>query len=123
MLLPSCRTLDGFALRSIERSGLTIRALEPGGTLMVKTRHSSYRLVIIDGAKHLVAVDGGVFPEATVVTLSGATFGGSALKLGWIVEGLRLEFCDGILRITSSPVESIEIESTSPIDARHRRVA
>ena len=90
---------------------------------MVKTRHSSYRLVILDGAQRLVAVDGGVFPEATVVTLSGATFGGSALKVGWIVEGLRLEFYDGIQRITSSPVESVEIERTSPIDARDRRVA
>ena len=123
MLLPSCRTLDGFALRSTERSGLTITDLEPGVTLMVKTRHSSYRLVILDGAQRLVAVDGGVFPEETVVTLSGATFGGTALKVGWIVEGLRLEFCDGIRRITSSPVESVEIARTSPIDARDRRVA
>jgi len=80
-------------------------------------------LVILDAAQRLVMVDGGVFPEATVVTLSGATFGGSALKVGWIVEGLRLEFCDGMRRITSSPVECVEIERTSPIDARDRRVA
>jgi hypothetical protein len=76
-----------------------------------------------NSAQRLVAVDGGVFPETTVVTLSGATLGGSALKVGWIVEGLRLEFCDGLRRITSSPVESVEIERTSPIDARDRRVA
>ena len=100
MLLPGCRTLDGFALRSTERSGLTITDLEPGVTLIVKTRYSSYRLVILDAAQRLVMVDGGVFPEATVVTLSGATFGGSALKVGWIVEGLRLEFCDGMLILT-----------------------
>jgi hypothetical protein len=123
MLLPSCRTLDGFALRSSEHCGLTITGLEPGVTLVVKTRHSSYRIAILDGAQRLVAVDGGIFPETTVVRLSGATFGGSALKLGWIVVGLRLEFCDGTRLITSSPVESVEIESTSPIDARHRRVA
>ena len=123
MLLPSCRTLDGFALRSIERSGLTITDLEPGVTLMVKSRHSSYRVTILDGAQRLVAVGGGVFPETTVVRLSGATFGGSALKVGWIVVGLRLEFCDGTRQITSSSVESVEIESTSPIDARHRRAA
>jgi hypothetical protein len=123
MLLPSCRTLDGFALRSSERRGLTITGLKPGVTLVVKTRHSSYHIAILDGAQRLVAVDGGVFPETTVVRLSGATFGGSALKLGWIVVGLRLEFCDGTRQITSSPVESVEIESTSPIDACHRRVA
>lgn len=123
MLLPSCRTLDGFALGSREGRGLTVMGLEPGVTLLVKTRHSSYRVTILDSAQRVVAVDGGVFPEGTVVTLSGATFGGSALKDGWIVEGLRLEFRDGRRRITSSPVESLEVESTSPIDARHRRVA
>ena len=123
MLLPSCRTLDGFALSSRESRGLTITGLEPGVTLLVKTRHSSYRVTILDGVRGLVAVDGGVFPEETVVTVSGATFGGSALKVGGIVEGLRLELCDGTRRITSSPVESVEIESTSPIDACHRRVA
>ena len=123
MLLPSCRTLDGFALRSSERSGFMITGLEPGVTLVVKTRHSSYRLVILDGARRLVAVDGGIFPETTVVRLSGATFGGSALKVGWIVVGLRLEFCDGTRQITSSPVESVEIQSTSRDDAYRQRVA
>ena len=33
---------------------------------MVKTRHSCYRLVILDAAQRLILVDGGVFPEATV---------------------------------------------------------
>jgi hypothetical protein len=80
-------------------------------------------MVILDGGQRLVAVDGGVFPEAAIVKLSGATLGGSALKVGWIVEGLRLEFCDGTRRVTSSPVESVEIESTSPVDACHQRVA
>jgi len=35
------------------------------------------------------------------------------------IEGLRLEFCDGIRRITSSPVESVEIARTSPIGFVH----
>jgi hypothetical protein len=123
MLLPTCRTLDGFGLQSSDRRGLAITGLEPGVTLVVKTRYSSYRIVILDGAQRVVAVDGGIFPETTVVTLSGATFGGSALKVGWIVEGLRLEFCDGTRLITSSPVEAIEIESPSPVDMCRELVA
>ena len=127
MLLPSCRTLDGFALRSTERSGLTITDLEPGVTLIVKTRYSSYRLVILDAARRLVMVDGGVFPEATVVTLSGATFGGSALKVGWIVEGLRLEFataCDGSRpRLSSVSKSKAPRQSMRAIDVWRNRVA
>src|SRR4029434_5274541 len=106
-----------------DRRGLTITGLEPGVTLAVKTRRSCYRITILDGAQRVVAVDGGIFPETTVVTLSGATFGGSALKVGWIAEGLRREFCDGTRRITSSPVESVEIEGTSPTDACRERAA
>jgi hypothetical protein len=123
MLLPAGRTLDGFAVRLSEGRGLRITGLEPGAVLVVKTRHSSYRIVILDGARRVVAVDGGIFPKTTVVTLAGATFGGSALKVGWIVEGLRLEFGDGTRQITSSTVESVEIESGFSVDVCHQRVA
>jgi len=122
-MLPSCRTLDGFALESRGTQGLTIETLDAGATLLVKTRHSSYRVVILDGPQCLVVVEGGVFPEPTIVRLAGATFGGSALKLGWILVGLRLEFGVGAGQITSSTVESVEIESDSPVDSRDERAA
>jgi hypothetical protein len=122
-MLPSCRTLDGFALKSNERNGLTIETLEAGVALVVKTRHSSYRLVVLDADRHLVLAEGGIFPEPTVVQLTGATFGGSALKLGWILVGLRVEFGLGTRQITSSPVQSVAIESPSPMDACDERAA
>ena len=118
-MLPSFRTLDGFALESSGSQGLTIETLDAGAALLVKTRHSSYRVVILDGPRHLVVVEGGVFPEPTIVRLAGATFGGSALKLGCILVGLRLEFGIGAGQITSSTVESVTIESYSPMDSRH----
>jgi hypothetical protein len=58
-----------------------------------------------------------------VVHLSGATFGGSTLKLGWILVGLRVEFGLGTRQITTSPVESITIESHSPIEVSDQRAA
>jgi hypothetical protein len=122
-MLPSFRTLDGFALESRGTQGLTVETLDAGATLLVKTRHSSYRVVILDGRQRLVVVEGGVFPEPTVVRLSGATFGGSALKLGWILVGLRLEFGVGAGQITSSTVESVEIDSDPPVDSCHERAA
>jgi hypothetical protein len=122
-MVPSCRTLDGFARESGERKGLVITSLETGVTIVVKTRHSSYRLVVLDGARHLVLAEGGIFREPTVVHLSGATFGGSALKLGWILVGLRMEFGLGPRRITTSPVQSVTIEGHSPMEVPDQRAA
>jgi len=112
-MLPSYRTLDGFSTQSNDRNGLAIQTVDDGTAIRVKTRHSSYRLVVLDRRQHLVCAEGGVFPEPTVVRIAGATFGGSTLKVGWIVEGLRLEFGLGPRQIVSSPVQSVVIEGPS----------
>jgi hypothetical protein len=122
-MLASCRTLDGFARESSAQNGLDITTLDTGVTLVVRTRHSSYRLEVLDGARRLVLAEGGIFREPTVVHLSGATFGGSTLKLGWILVGLRVEFGLGARQITTSPVQSITIESHSPIEVPDKRAA
>jgi hypothetical protein len=109
-MLPSFRTLEGFTTQSNEMNGLAIQAVDAGTAITVKTRHSRYRLVVLDSRQQLVCAEGGIFPEPTVVRISGATFGGSALKVGWIVEGLRVEFGLGPTPILSSPVQSVMIE-------------
>ena len=122
-MLPSSRTLDGFARESRAHDGLDITTLDAGVTLLVRTRHSSYRLRVLDGARRLVLAEGGIFLEPTVVHLSGATFGGSTLKLGWILVGLRVEFGVGTKQITTSPVQSVTIESPSPMEVPDQRAA
>jgi hypothetical protein len=113
-------TLDDFALESDRSDGLTIETLDAGVTLAVKTSRSSYRIIILDGRRHVVMVEGGVFPEAAVLRLSGATAGGSALKLGWILVGFRMEFAIGNRHVTSSRVQSVAIES-APADSPGER--
>jgi hypothetical protein len=122
-MLPTYRTLDGFSTKSNDRNGLAIQTVDDGTAIRVKTRHSSYRLVVLDRRQDLVCAEGGVFPEPTVVRISGATFGGSALKVGWIVEGLRLEFGLGPRQIVSSPVQSVVIEGPSEHVGRENRAA
>ena len=122
-MLQSCRTLDGFARDSSAHDGLDITTLYPGVTLVVRTRHSSYRLVVLEAARRLVLAQGGVFNEPTVVHLSGATFGGSTLKLGWILVGLRVEFGLGARQITTSPVQSVTIENPSATEVPGQRAA
>jgi len=122
-MLPSCRTLDGFARESHEKDGVGVYALDAGSTLIVKTRHSCYRLTVVDGSRQLVLAAGGIFPEPTIVRLSGATFGGSTLKIGWILVGLRIEFGLGAKQITSSPVQSVEIEEPAALTTHEERAA
>lgn len=122
-MLPSCRTLEGFTTGSGDRNGIDIRGLAAGTTITVTTKHSRYRLAVLDGRQHLVCAEGGVFLEPTVVRVSGATFGGSALKVGWIVEGLRVEFGLSPRPIVSSPVQSIVIEGPSHQVDREERAA
>ena len=122
-MLPSCRTLDGFARESHDKDGVGVYALDAGSILIVKTRHSCYRLTVVDGSRQLVLAAGGIFPEPTIVRLSGATFGGSTLKVGWILVGLRIEFGLGTTQITSSPVQSIEIEEPTALTSHEERAA
>ncbi len=104
-------TLEGVPLISRVTDGIAIDSLEPGTTVGVNTRNSYYRFVVLHGPC-LVLVKGGVmFPEATLVTLEGATAGGSALKTGWILVGCQIELRLGAKRITSSRVRSVSIES------------
>jgi hypothetical protein len=122
-MLPSCRTLEGFACESKEKDGIAVQTLDPGVAVTVKTRRSSYRLVVLDSARQLVLAEGGIFLEPTVVRVSGATFGGSTLKVGWILVGLRMEFGLGTKQITSSPVQSLVIESPSQPKTYEERAA
>ena len=108
------RTFGRFVLQSTDAEGVAIDALEAGTTLVVQTRCSHNRIGVVDGPRHLVLVQGGtMFPEATCVRLDGATNGGSALKVGRVVVGLKIEMAFGPLKITSSRVRSIAIENVS----------
>ena len=123
-MLPNYRTLEGFSAESNDTTGLAIHTVDEGSTITVKTRHSRYRLVVLDRRQHLVCAEGGIFTEPTVVRISGATFGGSTLKVGWILEGLRVEFGIGPKQIVSSPVQSVVVEGPSlPTEREHRAAA
>ena len=105
-------TLDGFALEPGCAKGIAVQSLEDGTVLSIHTKHSRYRVVILDSANQSALVNGGsLFTETTEVRIEGATAGGSVLKMGWIGVGLRLELSIGRQRITTSRVTSVAIEN------------
>lgn len=115
-MVPTPRTLDGFAHEPGCTDGVALQSFEAGAVLNVTTRHSNYRVVVVDPVQRRVLVTGGrLFPESIEVRLEGATAGGSLVKVGWIGVGLRFEMSLGQQRITTSRVQSITIESVPPL--------
>jgi hypothetical protein len=109
--VPTARTIDRLALQFGNRDGVMLRDLQPGTEVSVITRHTTYRLVVLDGAEQRVTVCGGRFPEDTEVRVDGATTGGSMLKAGWIGIGLCLELSQDHRRILTSHVRSLSVVS------------
>ena len=89
---------------------VAVDSLEPGTTLIVNTRNSQYRCVILSVPQLLLVRGGAMFPEATIVRFEGAIAGGSALRAGSILVGARMEMSLGPMRIRSSPVRSVSIQ-------------
>ena len=123
-LVPRGCTLSGFAFEAGCSEGIAIRSLEPGTSLIVQTRNSQYRLIVLNGGRDGVLVQGGaLFPEATQARLQGASAGGCLVKTSWIGVGLRVELWVGPRRIVTSPLRSITIESVPPRYSRFQHNA
>ncbi len=91
-------------------TGIDLRSLPAGTAVVVDTRHSRYRFVMLDDGGRNALVDGGsCFPRATPARVEGSTLGGSLLKVGWIVLGLFVELSFGGKRIITSRVRSISM--------------
>lgn len=99
-------TLAGFTAAVATTQGVHLRDLAPMTTLHVYTRNSLYRIIVSAG--DAVLVEGGeFFPCLTAAHFSGASVGGSFLKVGWIGIGLRMEILVDGRRIVTSPVRDI----------------
>lgn len=99
-------TLTGFTSAVTSTNGIQLRDLPPMTTLLVRTRNSEYHIVISSGDEVLVK-GGHFFPSLTEARFSGASVGGSFLKVGWIGVGLRMEILAEGRRIITSPVYDI----------------
>ena len=110
-------TLAGFTSAVSSTNGVQLRDLPPMTTLLVRTRNSEYRIVVSSGDEVLVK-GGHFFPSLTEARFSGASVGGSFLKVGWIGVGLRMEILADGRRIVTSPVHDI----VTADDSSSRRV-
>jgi hypothetical protein len=91
------------------RDGLQTDQLAPLDRLLVRTRNNPYEITILDPQAGDVLVRGGrFFPQPTRARLSGASLGGSFLKLHGIYVGFSMEIWSEGETVVTSPVETIE---------------
>ena len=110
--IPGGQLLEGFVKEALSDQSIWIPSLEAGTRFVVQTRHTRYQFEVLDPKKCSLLVEGGsLFQEPTTVRLQGATAGGSSIKSGWIVAGLRVELLthehQGVI---TSAVDSLSIE-------------
>jgi hypothetical protein len=107
-----CRnTLDGFADAVSRSPGVGIAELAPLATVFVRTQNSVYRINVLDPQRRDVMVQGGAFfPQPMRARLSGSSFGGTCLKVGWLGVNLHLEFAVDDRLIVTSRVVSVDVD-------------
>jgi len=109
--IPRHGTLDGFSELAPQLEGVALRTLAASDTIHVRTRHSDYRIFLLDPRQGRAMVEGGrFFAEPVEATVSGSAFGGCMIKIGWIGVGLRMEINLNGQRIITSPVQSLRVE-------------
>ena len=92
------------------RRSVALPLLLPGTLVVLHTRNTCYRLVVIDGSERRVQISGGkLFPENTDVELIGA-IDDDGVKVGWIVQGFQLELLSERGPVLTSSVESVDVE-------------
>jgi hypothetical protein len=95
--------------------GVQVDELHELDALSIRTRNSTYEIIVTGPDKAQVLVRGGAhFPSFTNATLRGSTIGGCILKRGVVYPGFRLELETDGRRIITSAVESIDLNPPSP---------
>jgi hypothetical protein len=108
--VPQCCTLDGATKISKELEGVTLGALETYDTIHAQTRNSDYKIFLLDPKSGRALVQGGKYlTEPVEATVSGSTFGGCMLKMGWLGVGLRMEININGQRLETSPVQELRV--------------
>jgi hypothetical protein len=112
--VPQYCTLDGATQISKELEGVMLGSLEAYDTIYAQTCNSNYKIFLLDPNSGRALVQGGKYlTEPVEATVSGSTFGGCMLKMGWLGIGLRIEININGQRLETSPVQELRVEHDS----------
>jgi hypothetical protein len=106
-------TIRSFELTAEDGEGIQLDGLRPMSRLIVHTRHSTYRLVLL-GPGPWVSVQGGKhFPRPSEVLFRGTCLEGDSPEASWLLVGRSMELWGYPGRVITSPVCAIEVELDS----------
>ena len=118
--IPPRWTLDEFVREASNTGGLSLHALQPLTTLLVDTRNSVYRIILLPGGHSRILIQGGrFFPDFVEAHLAGSSSGGSSLKTGWIGVGLHLEIHSAGRCIVTSRIHSVNVHQVASLPGLH----
>src|SRR5690349_222946 len=103
--------MESFIAAAGHPECVQLRQLRPLSTLLVWTRNTLYRLVVVDDSS--VWVQGrALFADPTLAELVGASMGRGLLVDGCICIGLKIELRVAGTRVMTSPVLAMIPEAT-----------
>lgn len=91
------------------RHGVLLPQLGPYDQLIVRTRNSTYEIIVIDPQTASVLVRGGsFFPEFSPARVAGSSLGGGFLKVHGVYAGFQMELVAGE-RILTTRVRTVSV--------------
>jgi hypothetical protein len=104
---PAAQSLEAWS-RLSWRDGVQLESTTRLDTLQVRTRNTTYEIVVISPHSGEVIVRGGqFFPQHTRAVVAGSSLGGSVLKLRGIYVGFSLEILHEGTPIVTTRVRAI----------------
>src|SRR5262245_33253617 len=111
-------TLDAWTTHDWSR-GVLVPQLAPHDRLIVRTRNSTYEIIVTVPPTASVLVRGGEFlPDFAPAHLAGSSMGGSCLKLHGVCAGLQMELMTEALPL----IITTRVRSVSVLQARNETV-
>lgn len=102
-------TLTEQARSAKDIEGINLRDVSPGEILLVRTINSDYSLIYLGHGRAKIAGNPKICRGSLPVNVLGSTWGGSALRIGFVGIGMCLQFQrPGEARmVTTTPVRSV----------------
>jgi hypothetical protein len=94
-----------------DKPGIDVNKLKPGTKIRVETVYSVYEFKVSHTPGYVYAQGGKHLPYKQLVHFNGCTFGGSAIRPGWIGQDLHMEIMVSKKRkLTTSAVQKASVQ-------------
>lgn len=106
-----CVNCSGISNERSSAVDIVLENLSPFDTILLRTRNSDYRILLLDPKTGRALVEGGSYLiEPSEAVVRGSAVPGSPLKVGAIGMGTRLEMWVNERVLRTSPITSVELK-------------